>query len=30
MEHFDAPNHSVEHMTIQFTDDTISKEHDAR
>lgn len=25
MEYFDAPNHSVEHMTIQFTDDAISK-----
>ena len=25
MEYFDAPNHSVEHMTIQFADDAISK-----
>lgn len=25
MEYFDAPNHSVEHMTVQFTDDAISK-----
>lgn len=25
MEYFDTPNHSVEHMTIQFTDDAISK-----
>lgn len=25
MEYFDVPNHSVEHTTIQFTDDSISK-----
>ena len=25
MEYFDAPNHSVEHMTVQFTDNAISK-----